>query len=506
MATTQYIGARYVPLFFTNPDDNSNNWKSGVAYDPLTVVTDLNQSYTSKIPVPASVGRPSENPAYWILTGAYNNQVEQYRQEVENYKDLIERHILAWINALDIGCVNDGVTDNTGILNTFWSQNPDKILYFPEGQYALSGEVDSLGGIVMDWNAEFLALQSMDCMVHVNKNFVPVPNGGGYPAAWNHRLPIYINCNANGIAGTGVRTDKLSWADVRIMIENPTAYGVYVGYNGSDGDAENEFRIYCYCDNRHSTNSVAAVYINSNDNNFPYIFADTVKYGAIIAATASIGTIHHWTYAAETFPGSATIVMDSPAFIGVDHAEFDTTEYGILFRNSALTGVSYLDIQSAVGIWNSDSPITGTFKILGCSGMNATCLQQTGIHIRAYRGNSAKTSGAPLVDGDVPFDTELNYPNDFRSPFWNYDFAHMPQGTWRYSGDSHQQGSPADITAGTYIIRAINNPYGKELIMTQPHPSSNTARTVFYRTIDKWFPDQVYWAEFITNTTRAPRA
>ena len=87
MATTQYIGARYVPLFFTNPDDNSNNWKSGVAYDPLTVVTDLNQSYTSKIPVPASVGRPSENPTYWIMTGAYNAQVEQYRQEVQQIRE-----------------------------------------------------------------------------------------------------------------------------------------------------------------------------------------------------------------------------------------------------------------------------------------------------------------------------------------------------------------------------------------------------------------------------------
>ena len=91
MATTQYIGARYVPLFFTNPDDSSNNWKSGVAYDPLTVVTDLNQSYTSKIPVPASVGRPSENPTYWILTGNYDAQVAQYLQEVQNLTTRVDR-------------------------------------------------------------------------------------------------------------------------------------------------------------------------------------------------------------------------------------------------------------------------------------------------------------------------------------------------------------------------------------------------------------------------------
>lgn len=82
MATTQYIGARYVPAFYTNPDDNSNAWRAGVEYEALTIVTDVNQSYTAKIPVPASVGRPSENPTYWILTGAYNAQVEQYRQAV----------------------------------------------------------------------------------------------------------------------------------------------------------------------------------------------------------------------------------------------------------------------------------------------------------------------------------------------------------------------------------------------------------------------------------------
>lgn len=84
MATTQYIGARYVPLFYTAPD-NSNDWQSGVEYEALTVVTYLSQSYISKIPVPASVGNPADNPTYWILTGAYNAQVEQYRQEVENY-------------------------------------------------------------------------------------------------------------------------------------------------------------------------------------------------------------------------------------------------------------------------------------------------------------------------------------------------------------------------------------------------------------------------------------
>lgn len=90
MAVTQYIGARYVPLFYTNPDDGSNNWHSGVAYDPLTIVTDINQSYTSKIPVPATIGRPSENPTYWIMTGAYNAQVEQLITDVADITEAVD--------------------------------------------------------------------------------------------------------------------------------------------------------------------------------------------------------------------------------------------------------------------------------------------------------------------------------------------------------------------------------------------------------------------------------
>lgn len=72
MANIQYIGARYVPKFYENPDDSSNDWKSGVSYEPLTVVTYLDDSYTSKIAVPASVGNPANNPIYWVKTGNYN--------------------------------------------------------------------------------------------------------------------------------------------------------------------------------------------------------------------------------------------------------------------------------------------------------------------------------------------------------------------------------------------------------------------------------------------------
>ena len=84
MAVRQYIGARYVPKFYENSENSlSCEWESGASYEALEIVTYLNSSYTSKKPVPATVGNPASNSEYWALTGAYNSQVEDYRRAVE---------------------------------------------------------------------------------------------------------------------------------------------------------------------------------------------------------------------------------------------------------------------------------------------------------------------------------------------------------------------------------------------------------------------------------------
>lgn len=71
----QYIGARYVPKFYENSDGTSE-WRSGVIYEPLTIVTWNGNSYTSKRAVPAEIGDPSLNPGYWVATGNYNQQID----------------------------------------------------------------------------------------------------------------------------------------------------------------------------------------------------------------------------------------------------------------------------------------------------------------------------------------------------------------------------------------------------------------------------------------------
>lgn len=75
----QYIGARYVPIF-ADPIE----WDNQRSFEPLTIVTYLGASYTSKKNVPSGV-KPTDNE-YWVLTGNYNAQIEEYRLETEKVK------------------------------------------------------------------------------------------------------------------------------------------------------------------------------------------------------------------------------------------------------------------------------------------------------------------------------------------------------------------------------------------------------------------------------------
>lgn len=74
MATKQYIGSRYVPLF-ADPIE----WDKKKTYEALTIVYHQGNSYTSRQSVPAGVD--ITDTTYWALTGNYNAQIEQYRKE-----------------------------------------------------------------------------------------------------------------------------------------------------------------------------------------------------------------------------------------------------------------------------------------------------------------------------------------------------------------------------------------------------------------------------------------
>ena len=94
----KYVGARYVPVFAEPPE-----WSINSTYEPLTIVMNEGNSYTSKQYVPVVVN--IDNTEYWALTGAYNSQVEQYRKEVADYKE-------------DVETVKSEVANNTTAIST----------------------------------------------------------------------------------------------------------------------------------------------------------------------------------------------------------------------------------------------------------------------------------------------------------------------------------------------------------------------------------------------------
>lgn len=81
----QYIGARYVPLMFEH--EGSNEWVSGISYEALTIVTYLGNSFTSKKPVPSTVGSPNLNPEYWVNTGNNGSAIADLQERVSTLED-----------------------------------------------------------------------------------------------------------------------------------------------------------------------------------------------------------------------------------------------------------------------------------------------------------------------------------------------------------------------------------------------------------------------------------
>ena len=107
MAVREYVGARYVPLF-ADPIE----WNDKRTYEPLTIVEHEGNSYTSRQFVP--LGIDISNDDFWALTGNYNAQVEQYRQEVLAFDGRITKNTNDIAkNANDIAAVKT-VADNLG--------------------------------------------------------------------------------------------------------------------------------------------------------------------------------------------------------------------------------------------------------------------------------------------------------------------------------------------------------------------------------------------------------
>lgn len=82
----QYIGARYVPRF---SEVNGGVWSDVYSYEPLIIVKNGNDYYTSKQSVP--VGIAITNTDYWVKTGDYNGAISGLQNQIDVIKTRITR-------------------------------------------------------------------------------------------------------------------------------------------------------------------------------------------------------------------------------------------------------------------------------------------------------------------------------------------------------------------------------------------------------------------------------
>lgn len=101
MSIHQYIGARYVPIFYQNSlDPDSTEWEGNVTYEPMTWVSLSNGNmYLSKKTVPANIGTPASNPAYWMEAGQFNAYINLLQSEIDT------------INNTDLPAITSDISD-----------------------------------------------------------------------------------------------------------------------------------------------------------------------------------------------------------------------------------------------------------------------------------------------------------------------------------------------------------------------------------------------------------
>lgn len=119
-----YKGHRYVPLIV-------GVWDKNKEYEGLTVVIWRGNSYTSKRYVP--VGVDINNETYWVMTGNYNAQIEQYRKEVRSKQDKNDCS-LETVSKTIVGAINENrnnIIEANKTINTAFNTIDNTINYLP---------------------------------------------------------------------------------------------------------------------------------------------------------------------------------------------------------------------------------------------------------------------------------------------------------------------------------------------------------------------------------------
>ena len=158
MAQLQYIGARYIPIWYQNSVDQTANWEINVEYEPLTWVTSQNNHlYLSKKTVPDNIGTPAQNTEYWLDMGVITGNV----QEIQDQIDAIVANIgdLSDLETTDKSSIVNAINEIAGASPTP-TANERKFLFLGDSYYLGSASAVMTGHGWADFVIQYLGLDS----------------------------------------------------------------------------------------------------------------------------------------------------------------------------------------------------------------------------------------------------------------------------------------------------------------------------------------------------------
>lgn len=449
---TQYIGARYVPLF-ADPLD----WNSQMEYEPLTIVLNQGNSFTSRQFVPKGID--ISNTDFWANTGNYNAQIEQYRQEVKelhskvtnkltsvntvnelkaledatvgmivktngfhsvddggaayyniidngpaNEKDIIalnsglfaELIITDTMNPCMFGCYGDGIHDDTEVLN-YILQNGDFTIVSSVGKHFKCSDTIT---ITKRRNIDFGLAE----FIFENSTYGFLINMSSESDNIHERFaPIIRNIVING-----------KNCSICIYVQNgykATIENIYINNFNNIGlrkDSGYELvinNIWCHA-SKNSTNSVG-IYAYGNDCEYGNLFGANCHTGVKMRGGANhFSLIHFWLYqdegrinGNELYQDSAMIELETGGndIYHIDYAYFDSYQYGIKYN-----GFGNIYIDSAFCLFPALSNLSANYNqlkqyLIYAENANLNYISRIVINNYYLRGNSLNKSNIFVI-------------------------------------------------------------------------------------------------------------
>lgn len=232
----QYIGARYVVKVYENSTDPSSaEWEANVNYEPLTLVTRNYGSYLSRKNVPASVGEPSENGAYWAQTGFYNGQIASLEHEVERLENLLNTEE-ADRKSADTEETSKRIETDTILNNKIIAETNARIAADNALELADTALGNSITGVVGDLTLEITNRTNADTAINARIDQIIAPTGEAPSPAEITDARIGADGVTYSSLGDAIRTqfdEILYWKTATAIVPNDdlnsmTAKGAYV--------------------------------------------------------------------------------------------------------------------------------------------------------------------------------------------------------------------------------------------------------------------------------------